>query len=77
MMAEVAFVVQDEWQKRGLGSFLLAYLTQIARQRGVKVFAAKVLPGNRPMLAVFHNSGFPVKTEFDGEAYSLTVDLAG
>ena len=73
--AEVAFVVQDEWQKRGMGSFLLGYLAQIAMQRGVKQFYAKVLPANVLMLAVFHNSGFPVKTEFDGEVYSLVMDL--
>jgi len=73
--AEVAFLVQDEWQKKGLGTFLLAYLTQIARQRGVKRFYAKVLPTNKPMLAIFHNSGYKVKTEFDGEVYSIAYDL--
>jgi len=73
--AEVAFLVQDEWQQKGLGTFLLAYLTQIAKQRGVKRFYAKVLPTNKPMLAIFHNSGYKVKTEFDGEVYSITYDL--
>jgi len=73
--AEVAFLVQDEWQQKGLGTFLLNYLTQIARERGVRQFYAKVLPANKPMLAIFHNSGFEVKTEFDGEVYSITYDL--
>jgi len=73
--AEVAFLVQDEWQQKGLGTFLLAYLTQIARQRGVKRLYAKVLPTNKPMLAIFHNSGYRVKTEFDGEVYSVMFDL--
>jgi len=73
--AEVALIVQDEWQKRGMGTFLLAYMTQIARQRGVKSFYAKVLPSNKAMLAVFHNSGYAVKTEFDGEAYSVHYDI--
>lgn len=73
--AEVAFLVQDEWQQKGLGTFLLAYLTQIAKQRGVKRFYAKVLPTNKPMLAIFHNSGYKVKTEFDGEVYSVTYNL--
>jgi len=73
--AEIAFLVQDEWQKRGMGTFLLAYLTQIAKQHGVKRFYAKVLPGNKPMLAIFHNSGYKVKTEYDGEVYSVTYDL--
>ncbi len=73
--AEVAFIVQDEWQQKGMGTFLLDYLTQIAKKRGVKRFYAKVLPSNKAMLAIFHNSGYKVNTEFDGEVYSVTYDL--
>ncbi len=73
--AEVAFLVQDEWQQKGMGTFLLDYITQIAKQRGVKKFYAKVLPTNEPMLAIFHNSGYKVNTEFDGYAYDITYDL--
>jgi acyl-CoA hydrolase/RimJ/RimL family protein N-acetyltransferase len=73
--AEVAFLVQDEWQRKGMGTFLLDYVTQIARQRGVKKFWAKVLPSNEPMLTIFHNSGYKVNTEFDGDAYGITYDL--
>ena len=73
--AEVAFLVQDEWQKKGMGTFLLAYLAQIAKKRGVKQFYAKVLAMNKPMLAIFHNSGYQIKTEFDGEVYNVTYDL--
>ena len=73
--AEVAFLVQDEWQAKGMGRLLLDYITQVARLRGVKHFYAKVLPDNKPMLAVFHNSGYSVKTEFDGEVYSISYDL--
>ncbi|MFC1677079.1 GNAT family N-acetyltransferase [Planctomycetota bacterium] len=75
--AEVAFIVQDEWQQKGMGALLLDYLTQIARRKGVKRFYAKVLPTNKSMLAIFHNSGYEVKTEFDGEVYSIAYDLAG
>jgi GNAT superfamily N-acetyltransferase len=73
--AEVAFLVQDEWQRKGMGTFLLDYVTQIARQRGVKTFWAKVLPNNEPMLTIFHNSGYKIKTEFDGDAYDVSYDL--
>ena len=74
--AEVAFLVQDEWQQKGMGTFLLDCITKIAKQRGVKRFYAKVLPNNKPMLAVFHNSGYKVNTEFDGDVYNITYDLA-
>ncbi len=73
--AEVAFLVQDEWQQKGMGTFLLDYITQIAKLRGVRRFYAKVLPTNRPMLTIFHNSGYKVNTKFDGEVYSISYDL--
>jgi len=75
--AEVAFVVQDEWQKKGMGTFLLDYISEIAKQRGVKKFYAKVLPANKLMLAVFYNSGYKINTEFDGEVYNITYYLTG
>ena len=73
--AEVAFIVQDDWQQKGMGTLLMQYLTDIARKRGVKTFNAKVIAQNKAMMAVFHNCGLAVKTEFDGEAFSLTFDL--
>jgi len=73
--AEVAFLVQDEWQQKGMGTFLLDYITQVAKQRGVKRFYAKVLPENRAMLAIFQNSGYRVNVEFDGDVYSVAYDL--
>jgi RimJ/RimL family protein N-acetyltransferase len=73
--AEVAFIVQDEWQQKGMGTLLLQYLCRVAKQRGIKTFYAKVLPTNKPMLAVFHNSGYKVNTEFDGDVYSIEFDL--
>ena len=75
LAAEVAFIVQDEWQQKGMGTFLLQYLTQIARQRGVRSFYAKVLGTNKAMLSVFHSSGYRVSTEFDGDAYTVRYDL--
>ena len=74
--AEVAFLVQDEWQAKGRGTFLLDYITQVAKGRGVKRFYAKVMSDNRPMLAVFQNSGYPVNVEFDGDVYNVSYDLA-
>jgi acyl-CoA hydrolase/RimJ/RimL family protein N-acetyltransferase len=73
--AEVAFLVQDEWQSRGMGTFLLEYISKIAEQRGVKRFIAKVLPNNKAMLSVFYNSGYKVNTKFDGEVYHIDYDL--
>jgi RimJ/RimL family protein N-acetyltransferase len=58
-----------------MGTFLLDYITQVAKQRGVRRFYAKVLPDNRPMLAIFHNSDYRVNVEFDGDVYNISYDL--
>ncbi len=75
MVAEVAFIVQDEWQDKGMGSLLLDYLTKVAKERGVKSFYATVLPINKAMLSIFYNSGYKINTEFDGDSYSITYEL--
>jgi acyl-CoA hydrolase/RimJ/RimL family protein N-acetyltransferase len=74
-VAEVAFIVQDEWQDKGMGAVLLDYLTSTAKDHGVKTFYATVLPINKAMLSIFYNSGYSVSTEFDGDSYSIKYDL--
>jgi GNAT superfamily N-acetyltransferase len=64
--AEVAFVVADEHQGRGLGTLLLEELAELARERGVTRFVADTLFGNRAMLRVFADAGFEL--ERDAEA---------
>jgi acetyl coenzyme A synthetase (ADP forming)-like protein len=55
--AEVAFVVDDANQGRGLGTLLLEQLAAIAREHGIHGFVADTLAGNDAMLAVFRDSG--------------------
>jgi GNAT superfamily N-acetyltransferase len=64
--AEVAFVVDDEYQHHGVGSELLDELAEAALARGVTTFRADTLAENRAMLDVFHHAGFRVtsSTEF-------------
>ncbi len=58
--AEVAFVVADRMQGRGLGTILLGQLAETATEAGVAVFVAEVLPENHRMVGVFRDSGFPL-----------------
>lgn len=62
--AEVAFIVDDAHQGRGLATVLLEYLIVAARENGLEALTAQVLPSNRRMLAVFHQAGFEVDSSF-------------
>jgi acyl-CoA synthetase (NDP forming)/GNAT superfamily N-acetyltransferase len=63
--AEVAFVVDDRHQGRGLGMLLLEHLAVAARGRGIERFVAETLPGNSRMLGVFRDAGFREERRFD------------
>ena len=73
--AEIAFVVGDEYQHRGIGTLLMAQLAGIARELGYTAFEAEVLPDNYPMLRVFEHSGLPI-TERGGDGMiHVTLEL--
>jgi len=63
-MAEVAVVVEDKWQNKGLGSFLLKYLAQIARSRGILRFTAEVMPDNFRMLRLLNKTSEMIEKAF-------------
>lgn len=44
--AELAVTIADRWQRRGLGSLMLARIADEARRRGIAAFVAHTLPGN-------------------------------
>jgi RimJ/RimL family protein N-acetyltransferase len=49
-VAEIAFVVQDHWQRKGLGTLLMVELFRAAAENGIGRFRAWVLAENRGML---------------------------
>ncbi|MDY6930951.1 MAG: GNAT family N-acetyltransferase [Halobacteriota archaeon] len=71
-MAEVAFVIHDDWQNKGIGTFILDYLIKIAKENGIAGFTANVLGTNRRMLHVFHNTGYNIDSKFDYGNYELS-----
>jgi GNAT superfamily N-acetyltransferase/acyl CoA:acetate/3-ketoacid CoA transferase beta subunit len=73
--AEVAFVVADDWQGRGIGKFLLATLSRVAKRNGIRGFTAEVLADNKAMQAVFNRSGLTVNSELQERVYSYTLDF--
>jgi acyl-CoA synthetase (NDP forming)/GNAT superfamily N-acetyltransferase len=65
--AEVAFLVEDAHQGRGLGSVLLEHLAAAGRERGIERFSAEVLTQNNRMVRVFLDAGYqPTRTYEDG-----------
>ncbi len=74
-MAEMAFTVRDDWQNIGVGTFLLDYLAQIARQREVSAFTAEILETNGPMLHILEKVDYPVDYVYDEAIYIATMRL--
>jgi len=73
--AEVAFVVRDDYQGKGIGATLLTYVTYLARKSGLLGFTAAVLMENRQMLQLFENAGFNIEKRTDGGVYELTMSF--
>ncbi|MGW2832245.1 bifunctional acetate--CoA ligase family protein/GNAT family N-acetyltransferase [Streptomyces sp. NPDC001286] len=73
--AEVAFLVQDAHQGRGVASALLEHIAAVARERGIRRFAAEVLPANTKMIKVFTDAGYTQKRHFEDGVVRLEFDL--
>ncbi len=73
--AEVAFLVQDAHQGRGIGQILLEHLAQAGRERGVEKFYAEVLPDNVKMLQNFREAGYEVAGGFEDGVMMLEFSI--
>lgn len=73
--AEVAFVVVDRYQGKGIGAALLRHLAAIARAAGLQELIAEVLTDNLPMLKVFEKSGLPMTAVPEQEVTHVTLRL--
>ncbi len=71
--AEVALVVRDSYQNKGIGAELLDYLTFLARKQGLLGFTAEVLTSNRAMLHLFEEAGFDIEKCCEGNVYELRM----
>ncbi len=73
--AEVAFVVSDEYQGKGIGAELLSYLAYLAKKSGLHGFTAEVLMDNKPMLRLFEEMGFILEKHAEAGMYELTMSF--
>jgi RimJ/RimL family protein N-acetyltransferase len=75
--AEMAFVVVDTWQGRGVGSILMRHLIKIANDdAGLQELTAEVLPENAAMIKVFEKFGFSSARRHDPRTLHLVLRLA-
>ena len=65
------------YQNKGVGTELLAYLTYLAKRRGLFGFSAEVLMENRPMLHLFRKMGFDIEKKRYGRVYELELMFTG
>ncbi|MCF6377602.1 bifunctional GNAT family N-acetyltransferase/acetate--CoA ligase family protein [Nocardioides KLBMP 9356] len=73
--AEVAFLVEDKHQGRGIGQLLLEHLAQAGRERGIEEFVAEVLPDNQAMIHTFKDAGYQVKSAFEDGVMELVFRI--
>ncbi|MFC7497429.1 MULTISPECIES: GNAT family N-acetyltransferase [unclassified Nocardioides] len=73
--AEVAFLVEDQHQGRGIGQLLLEHLAQAGRERGVERFIAEVLPDNARMIQTFRDAGYRVASEYEEGVLQLEFSI--
>ncbi len=74
--AEVAFVVEDAHQGRGVGSVLLEHLAAAGAEAGIRRFVAEVLPANGAMLRVFADAGYEVQRRYADGVVHLSFPTA-
>ncbi len=74
-IAESAVVVQDEYQRRGIGTQLLKRLVTYARARDIRHLRGFMQIGNNRMLDLVKNSGLPYKTRFVDGLWEVDIDL--
>jgi len=75
--AEVAVVISDDFQNKGVGTELLSYVTYLAKKEGLLGFTAEVLVENRPMLHLFEKMGFIIEKRSGAGVYELKMQFRG
>ncbi|MGC8546835.1 MAG: GNAT family N-acetyltransferase [Thermoplasmata archaeon] len=61
--AEIAILVSEDYQSKGLGTSMLGLLTEYSIRSGVYEVKSYVSPQNYKMIGVLKNLGFPVESE--------------
>jgi len=74
--AEVAFLVEDDHQGRGIAQLLLEHLAQAGRERDIDQFVAEVLPDNVRMIKTFRDAGYHIDNDWEDGVLRLVFPIA-
>ncbi len=72
---ELAFIVDDLYQGKGIATFMVDYLLKIGKERGLAALCATVLPENKKMLKVFDKSGVEHTAKYSDGVIVVTFRL--
>jgi RimJ/RimL family protein N-acetyltransferase len=73
--AEVSFAVRDNWQGKGLGTYMLDLMIKVGKSRNIKTFTAEVLATNVGMLNLFYRTGLDVHAKLEDDVYIVSFNL--
>ncbi|ROQ91073.1 GNAT family N-acetyltransferase [Desulfosoma caldarium] len=71
--AEVDFAVHPDYGRRGIASFMIQYLSEIAIKSGIRQFRAYIRPGNERVFGIFQRLGYFVETSNMEGFYEIRV----
>ncbi len=72
---EVAFLIDEDYQGMGIGSYLMDLLIVEGRNRGLRSLDAQVLSENQPMIKVFEKTGLPLESKLKSGVYEVSLGL--
>ena len=75
VLAEVALVVVDRYQAKGIGTALLKHIAIIAQKAGIPTFEAYVLRENAHIRELFEHCGYRIHSEIDDDLLKLFMDM--
>jgi acyl-CoA hydrolase/GNAT superfamily N-acetyltransferase len=74
--ADVAFVVDEQYQGLGIASYLYKTLLRYAKDRGIHGFTADILASNKAMMNVFENGGEIINAKLEYGVYHLEIPFS-
>ncbi|MBN1574884.1 MAG: GNAT family N-acetyltransferase [Deltaproteobacteria bacterium] len=75
MKADMAMMVKDEYQNKGIGSVLLSYMSLLAKRQGLLGFTGNVLVENKLMLHMLERSGFDVEQRSEDGIHEVVLNF--